>query len=128
MTMVEISGWAIGQGRLKRSSPSSASVDGSGLGVRLPATSRHRHRLAHILDHGPRDLELAHDHGRGAVLLQVKHLLLGMGPGNDEQIGIGGARLHHRLTAFEGLGDRHQEATGRGEVGGAPLRDRRRCR
>ena len=76
----------------------------------------YRHRIVHIPDHGLRDLELAHDHGGGAMLFEVKYLLLGMGPRNDQEVRIDGARLHHDLPAFEGIGNGHQETTGGGEL------------
>ena len=53
------------------------------------------------------------------MLLEVKYLLLRMGPRNDQEVRIDGARLHHDLPAFEGIGNGHQETTGGGELRGA---------
>ena len=55
---------------------------------------------------------------RGTMLVQMIDLGVGMGAGDDREVRIDGARLLHHLAAFEGVGDRYEQAARRAEIGG----------
>src|SRR5215470_6828438 len=73
----------------------------------------------HGCDHRLGGLMLCHHDDSRAVFLEVLDLGLGMCAGDDRQCSVALARLRNDLSAFEGVGNRHQEAAGGRQIGGS---------
>ena len=52
------------------------------------------------------------------MLAQMLELLVGMGAGDDAEAGLELPRLLHDVAAFEGIGDRHDQAARGRQIGG----------
>ena len=65
-----------------------------------------------------RNLALAHDDEIGAHGLQMIDLGVGMSPRDNLDTRVGGTRLLHDLSRFEGFRYRNQQISSAGEIGG----------
>ena len=68
-------------------------------------------------EHAEADFALAHDHFLGAEVVEVGHLLVGMGAGDDLQRRVELVRLLDRLPGLEGIGDGDEQRPGGRDVG-----------